>query len=260
MYGKIFKSIYDGTLSEDWRALITFQQFIILADRDGMVDMTPRAIARHTGIPIEHIEAGIKVLEEPDQYSRTPDESGKRIELIDSHRDWGWHIINYEKYRDTRDMETVREQTRERVRRHRKKKELIEQGFTEEEAIKAVTNSNDCNAPVTHGNAQKRHIDTDKDSDSDLKKQKRASPFKPPSHVEVQMYCQEKGYNIDAENFCDFYEAKGWMIGKNKMKDWKAAVRNWVKRQGNSYGNQQQDSKAKRHFDKIADIARNGYE
>ena len=41
---------------------------------------------------------------------------------------------------------------------------------------------------------------------------------------------QEKGYTVDAQRFIDFYEAKGWMIGKNKMKDWRAAVRTWMRR------------------------------
>lgn len=53
--------------------------------------------------------------------------------------------------------------------------------------------------------------------------------FAPPALENVMGYCQEKGYNIDAERFIDFYESKGWMIGKNKMKDWKAAVRNWAR-------------------------------
>ena len=61
MYGKIFESIYDGTLGDDWRALITFQQMIVLCDSDGVVDMTPAAISRRTNIPVEHIEAGIKI-------------------------------------------------------------------------------------------------------------------------------------------------------------------------------------------------------
>lgn len=55
--------------------------------------------------------------------------------------------------------------------------------------------------------------------------------FAPPTLEDVIGYCQEKGYKIDAERFIDFYSAKGWMIGKNKMKDWKAAVRNWARSQ-----------------------------
>ena len=44
-------------------------------------------------------------------------------------------------------------------------------------------------------------------------------------------YCSQNGYKISAESFVDFYESKGWMVGKNKMKDWRAAVRNWARSQ-----------------------------
>lgn len=58
---------------------------------------------------------------------------------------------------------------------------------------------------------------------------KRAA-FVAPSLQEVKDYISEKGYTVDAQRFIDFYEAKGWMIGKNKMKDWRAAVRTWTRR------------------------------
>jgi len=51
--------------------------------------------------------------------------------------------------------------------------------------------------------------------------------FIPPSLNEVQDYCLERNNGIDAERFINFYESKGWFVGKNKMKDWKAAVRTW---------------------------------
>lgn len=53
--------------------------------------------------------------------------------------------------------------------------------------------------------------------------------FVPPTLEEVKAYILEKGYAVDAERFIDFYTSKGWMVGKNKMKDWKAAVRTWSK-------------------------------
>lgn len=55
--------------------------------------------------------------------------------------------------------------------------------------------------------------------------------FTPPTLEEVVAYCRERNNGIDPQRFIDFYSAKGWMIGKNKMKDWKAAVRTWEKRQ-----------------------------
>lgn len=58
------------------------------------------------------------------------------------------------------------------------------------------------------------------------KPQKRAR-FSPPSISEVQSYCQERQNNVDAQRFVDYYMSNGWKVGKNAMKDWKAAVRQW---------------------------------
>ena len=55
--------------------------------------------------------------------------------------------------------------------------------------------------------------------------------FKKPSVIDIIDYCKERNNNIDAEAFIDFYESKDWKIGKNKMKDWKAAVRTWERRE-----------------------------
>lgn len=51
--------------------------------------------------------------------------------------------------------------------------------------------------------------------------------FKKPSIEEIKNYCLERGNNINPVEFFDYYESTGWMRGKNKMKDWKAAVRTW---------------------------------
>ena len=69
-----------------------------------------------------------------------------------------------------------------------------------------------------------------KDSIVETRIEKKKSRFAPPSLSEVKEYIQSQGYNVDAENFHDFYASKGWMVGPNKMKDWKAAVRTWAKR------------------------------
>jgi hypothetical protein len=53
---------------------------------------------------------------------------------------------------------------------------------------------------------------------------------KKPSIEEIKDYCLERNNGIDAEQFFDFYESKGWLVGKNKMKNWQAAVRTWEKR------------------------------
>lgn len=67
--------------------------------------------------------------------------------------------------------------------------------------------------------------------------------FKIPLIEEIQNYCIERKNNISAEQFYDYYSSKGWMIGKNKMKDWKAAVRTWERNQKkeNSNENKEED-------------------
>lgn len=54
--------------------------------------------------------------------------------------------------------------------------------------------------------------------------------FRPPTVEEVEAYCFERNNKVDAERFVDYYTANGWKVGKNPMKDWKAAVRNWERK------------------------------
>ena len=119
MYTKVFRSIYDGTLADNWQAMVTFQQMLILADSQGVVDMTPSAMARITGIPLEILAAGISVLEAPDAGSRTPEMEGRRIARLDAHRDWGWFLVNFAKYRAMQTREEKNEADRERMRSKR---------------------------------------------------------------------------------------------------------------------------------------------
>ena len=57
--------------------------------------------------------------------------------------------------------------------------------------------------------------------------------FLPPKMEEVVEYCRERGNGLDARHFLDYYAANGWKVGKNPMRDWKAAVRNWERREVN---------------------------
>lgn len=59
----------------------------------------------------------------------------------------------------------------------------------------------------------------------------KAKNFEKPTVEEIQAYCTERKNSVDAQAFFDFYESKGWKIGTAKMKDWRASVRNWERRQ-----------------------------
>ena len=116
---KIFEQIYDSSIAEDWHVRVVFQDMLILANKDGIVDRTPEAIARRTNVPLETVLEAIPRLEAGDPASRTPDEDGRRIVRLDAHRNWGWRIVNYQKYREsaTKDMLRMAEADRKRAYR-----------------------------------------------------------------------------------------------------------------------------------------------
>ena len=87
-----------------------------------------------------------------------------------------------------------------------------------------------CNTDVTESNTEKeieKDIDTEKE---DIKPQKR---FTKPTLEDVQAYCQERNNNVDAQKWYDYYSSNGWRVGKNPMKDWKAAIRTWERGDSN---------------------------
>lgn len=75
---------------------------------------------------------------------------------------------------------------------------------------------------------QERYVEKEKhiesEIDIEIEKKKR---FTPPTIDEVKEYCRERNNNVDAQRFVDYYTSNGWKVGKNPMKDWKAAVRTW---------------------------------
>ena len=67
----------------------------------------------------------------------------------------------------------------------------------------------------------------EKGKEKDIDKSISQKKFVKPTVEQVEAYCKERNNNISATSFINFYESKGWMIGSNHMKDWKAAVRTW---------------------------------
>ena len=100
------------------------------------------------------------------------------------------------------------------------------------ERQKALHCNDDVTQPLRLCNVE---IEKEKEKDIELDLTKPACAetktkrFVPPTAQDVAAYCAEKGYNIDAEYFVLYYEARGWMLGKQKMKSWRAAVATWVR-------------------------------
>ena len=109
-----------------------------------------------------------------------------------------------------------------------------------------VTNFNYvCNTDepkVSVQNTERCHIDTESsvvptpnNINNNIKDNISTTRFKKPTVEEVKDYCKERNNNVDAQQFFDYYESKGWKVGKSPMKDWKASVRTWER---NSFNNQ----------------------
>ena len=117
---------------------------------------------------------------------------------------------------------------------------------TNDERTANETRTNDermANEPRTDKDKDKEK-DKDKDIEREMDKDidtppinispsKRGTKFIPPTVEEVRQYVEEKGYHVDPEAFVNFYESKGWVVGKTKMKNWKAAVNTWERNRDN---------------------------
>lgn len=92
------------------------------------------------------------------------------------------------------------------------------------------TQANRSNSKQAEANASKNEqtpINNDKDTNKNNNNQRR---FTPPSLEEVTAYCRERGNGINPQAFIDFYASKGWKVGNQPMKDWKACIRTWEQR------------------------------
>lgn len=138
-----------------------------------------------------------------------------------------FRIAGWEEYQNIEGLDRIREQNRLRKQRQRERQKLL---------------AGDSHGTVTQGHATEEEREEDLDiknkndnigDPADAPKRKRSTrkPFIPPTVEEVREYCTERGKGIDPEEFVDFYTSKEWMIGKDKMKDWKAAVRTWEHRE-----------------------------
>ena len=218
-YGKIFQQIYDGSLRSDPMVRLVFMDMVILADKDGMVDMTHEAIAARTNVPIKSVCDAIKSLESPDPRSRSSRENGARIKRLDEHRDWGWCLINYEYYVKKSSAADRMEQNRINKQRQRER---------------------DKSADVSNGqrlSAKSAHIDIDIDIDKKEKiykkeKVEKATQFPPDFKLtpELKTYAIQKGipeHNVRDcfEHFENHHRAKG-----STMKDWNRAWYTWVQK------------------------------
>lgn len=135
MYGKIFESIYKGSLMTDggFMAVYTFITMIVNCDKDGVVDMSEKALGKLMGLPNEMViwdmyRGALTLLESEDEGSNLPAEGGRRIipmgVLTNGESNRGWWIVNHEYYKKLGGKHDQKEKTRERVRRFRERQKV----------------------------------------------------------------------------------------------------------------------------------------
>ena len=90
-----------------------------------------------------------------------------------------------------------------------------------------------------------KEIKIEKEIDSSASTTTKRKRFGKPSISDIKQYCMERNNNVNAEQFYDYYESNGWKVGKNSMKDWKAAIRTWERseyRKPNSKKNSKEEA------------------
>jgi hypothetical protein len=118
MYAKLFTQIFDSTVMDlPHPAPYVWICLLALANRDGVVDMTPTAIAGRVRLPLDEIRAAIVRLCEPDPMSRSTEHEGRR--LIPVRESYGWRIVNYQRYREMKREEDRAAYMRDYMRDYR---------------------------------------------------------------------------------------------------------------------------------------------
>lgn len=218
MYAKIFGQIFDSSIADDYELRHFFMDLLVLADVNGVVNMTPSAISARTRIPIQKVNELLPRLEASDSESQSVLENGARIRRLDDHRTWGWEIVNYLKYRAIASEEQRREGTKLRTRKWRDNKE------------KSIGD-----APVTQCDAVVTQSLMHMPLQSASSEGGTGGRFQKPTMEQLNLYATKIGLpNSEASRFFDHYESNGWKVsGRSPMRNWEASMRNWKANRSN---------------------------
>lgn len=136
-------------------------------------------------------------------------------------------IPNWGKHQSIEQIEARREYQRLYHQEYRRKQKLLTEGepIEGDKDLRKRLRKSDVNA------LDKIREDKNREEKNREEEEPKRKRFIPPTQDEVEEYAKEKGYTgFSAERFVDYYESKGWVVGKSPMKDWKAAVRGWASR------------------------------
>ena len=217
-YAPLFSSLTTGTLCGRWPDIGLWPIVLSLKDRYGVVDVTPDYLSRVTGLPLEEVVACMARFCEPDPYSRSDAEEGRRLVLLDpEHRNWGWRVVNSGLYRERARLQskdaarTESGADADRKRKGRESPEVPRSPPDSSESPEIPLSDAEANASKSARKARASRLP--EDFSADLESAKQTIP------------------DLDAEaefaRFRDYWRAKS---GANGTKaDWPATWRNWIR-------------------------------
>lgn len=241
-FTKLFNSIVTSTIwQEDNETRIVWVTMLAMTDKFGQVDATLPGLANVANVSLAKCEAAINKFLSPDKYSRSRENEGRRIEVIDG----GWRLLNHGKYREKRDPDKRAQQNKEAQKRFRQNK--------------IVSNSKPI---VSQSKPKKAYTDTEADTDTDTTfvvenhKTTKASETETASSVVMEYWNDKKTLpqilsfspqresklktrmkeNLFAENWrqiIDMAAASRFCIGQND-KNWKADF-DWILKDSTNY-------------------------
>jgi predicted phage replisome organizer len=155
-------------------------------------------------------------------------------------------ISNWSKYQNVEGLEKIREQNRLRQQKRRNKLKELPEVIEESNVLSRDTSR----SPLKDNNISLSNSEL---SNISIKEEKKR--FIKPTLEEVKEYIKDKGKNVDAELFWNFYESKNWYVGKNKMTNWHSAIATWNKPSQSNH--QKPKNLTKAQFEELEQITKN---
>lgn len=162
-YAPLFSTLTTGTLCGRWPDIGLWPIVLSLSDRQGVVDVTPDYLSRVTGLQLEAVVACMQRFCEPDPYSRSSAEDGRRLTLLEpEQRDWGWQVVNHGLYR-------------ERARKQYHNEKAVTSGANKER-LKTRRDQTRPARPATTGETTLSEAEAEAKTEAEAEKRKKKTP------------------------------------------------------------------------------------
>lgn len=235
-YTPIFGSLTTGTLCGKWPDIGLWAIVLALADWRGVVDATPHYISSVTGLPVDDVKACMRRFCEPDPDSRSKEEGGARLVLVDPARGWGWRVVNIQLYRNRASGQDQIADGRnaEKVRRYKERHRETPKDTSGHRETPPDTNSDSyADSNPSKKDAREARLPDSPEGETPRKRRGKAqcqlvplpTDFALSERMREQALKRHPDADVDAwfEGFCAHHRAHG-----KAMSDWHQAWITWI--------------------------------